>query len=1061
MLVNRYSGKCSSCKDSLAAGAGFAYRSGERWLQVCASKACHERLGLLGASVPAQAVRSLSAEGVVTFPFDRAALVLVKSMPGARWNPESKTWTVSVKPADLPRTLELADKLQLVVAPELRQAEAAGTEEAQAAEVRAAAQGLYPFQRDGVRWLALRKRALLADDQGLGKTIQTLVALPPGARVVVVAPASVKGVWAAEATKWRPDFTVEILSGRGSFRLPVPGEIVVTSYAILPEEADLSGCALVVDECFPGDTPVWTDEGRIPIREVVEGGRGKYALSFDHEKSALQWKPIVHRMVHVRQQPLVRVRFQGDSVVCTSNHKIWTEERGYVPAGALRSGETLLLLRGAVHNAGQGEDYRSVLLEELRPVQAYAGAGVAGFVPSASAAADKNMCMVRGTVLSQVAGEEAQCQEVLQPELCLLLESYASRSSCGHGGCAGGVARAASLCRNEAVVFGEDAEAESDVRPVRACSGICCVDGETGAALDGRQRTPSARCSEAPGGGAWVAHGGSGDHAPSARCYAGPAQQLRGGCGESGVADSDRVRWSRTQGASSAGSRSEEGRSAVCARVDRVEVLELGDRGEPGEGSGDDPCVYNLEVADNHNYFVGNGLLVSNCQFCRGNKTKRALAVTAMSRTADSVWFLTGTPLETDAFDLFGILLAGDMLRETYGSFATFLRIFNGVKGRWGGYVFGDPLPEASERLRRVMIRRTKAQVLPDLPQLTEQVLCVDGDMPKTLVKTLDALWEEYGDDIEAGDLPPFERISAVRAELAKARIPAMREVAASYEDAGEPLVVFSAYRAPIEDLAQREGWATITGSTPVAKRSDIVAAFQAGQLKGIGITIAAGGTGLTLTRACNVLFVDQEWNPSANVQARDRVLRIGQTRPVLSRVMVSDHPLDRRVQEILSAKARLFTAAVERTFAVKVVVAPDAVVLVEETQEQLQARLDAYAAAEKQADVVWARSRVALISDRERGKATLPEPELTPARRAMLQDALEYMVERCDGAVEKDGQGFNKPDACIGHWLAASDLVTADEETWRVLERVLSRYYGQLHTAFPEIWVPAMKETA
>ena len=95
---------------------------------------------------------------------------------------------------------------------------------------------LYPFQRAGVAWLAPRDRALLADQMGLGKTVQALVAAPAGAPVLVVAPASVKGVWAAEAARFRPDLTPTILAGRGSFRWPTPGEMVVTNPDILPGE---------------------------------------------------------------------------------------------------------------------------------------------------------------------------------------------------------------------------------------------------------------------------------------------------------------------------------------------------------------------------------------------------------------------------------------------------------------------------------------------------------------------------------------------------------------------------------------------------------------------------------------------------------------------------------------------------------------------------------------------------------------------------------------------------------------------------------------------------------
>lgn len=110
---------------------------------------------------------------------------------------------------------------------------------------------LFPFQETGVSWLRDRDAALLADDMGLGKTIQVLVALPALAPVVLVVPAAVKFNWRDEAAVWRPDLRVTVLSGRGSFRWPTPGEIVVTNSAILPADVPggcPAGCVLVADE---------------------------------------------------------------------------------------------------------------------------------------------------------------------------------------------------------------------------------------------------------------------------------------------------------------------------------------------------------------------------------------------------------------------------------------------------------------------------------------------------------------------------------------------------------------------------------------------------------------------------------------------------------------------------------------------------------------------------------------------------------------------------------------------------------------------------------------------
>ena len=112
--------------------------------------------------------------------------------------------------------------------------------------------GLFPFQREGVAWLAGRHTALLADPMGLGKTVQTLCAIPEHAPVLVVAPAVAKGVWQREAARFRPDLKVTVLSGRGSFRWPAPGEMIVVNYDILPAAVPAkNGMGFTLDATIP------------------------------------------------------------------------------------------------------------------------------------------------------------------------------------------------------------------------------------------------------------------------------------------------------------------------------------------------------------------------------------------------------------------------------------------------------------------------------------------------------------------------------------------------------------------------------------------------------------------------------------------------------------------------------------------------------------------------------------------------------------------------------------------------------------------------------------------
>jgi hypothetical protein len=437
-------------------------------------------------------------------------------------------------------------------------------------------------------------------------------------------------------------------------------------------------------------------------------------------------------------------------------------------------------------------------------------------------------------------------------------------------------------------------------------------------------------------------------------------------------------------------------------------------------------------------------LIADECQRAKNHKAARSKRVRGIAEHCAQVWGLTGTPLQNRPPDLWGVLQSLNMGREVFGSWGTFTRVMNGYKGRYG-WEWGIPTPECPERMRRVMIRRMKEEVLPDLPAITRQALVVNG-LSKTLLKKLDQLWEHWADTIAIGELPSFDEFSEVRAEMAKARTPAMLDLVADYEENEKPVLVFSAHRFPIDTLAARDGWATITGDTPAAKRAEIVEAFQAGKLKGLGLTIKAGGEGITLTRADTEIFVDLDWNPSGNRQAEDRMRRIGQEAASLHVIqMTSDHKLDRHVNALINSKAQVIAAAIEATH--KFVPrdgsnGSNGVQVRHESEEDRRAAFEAIGRDEH-------ASRVQLLLGRQKERSPeRPQLDLTPEVKGALKGAYEYMISVCDGAVAKDGQGFNKPDAAISRFLMAYDLDTDD--ACRALEGLLFKYKRQLKSDFP-----------
>jgi SWI/SNF-related matrix-associated actin-dependent regulator of chromatin subfamily A-like protein 1 len=102
---------------------------------------------------------------------------------------------------------------------------------------------LHPFQRAGVRYALDRRRTFIADEQGLGKTVQSLAALEADGAfpAVVVCPASVKLNWEREARHWLPGRSVAVLEGRTDAAWTAEiqsAEILVLNYDILEAHLD-------------------------------------------------------------------------------------------------------------------------------------------------------------------------------------------------------------------------------------------------------------------------------------------------------------------------------------------------------------------------------------------------------------------------------------------------------------------------------------------------------------------------------------------------------------------------------------------------------------------------------------------------------------------------------------------------------------------------------------------------------------------------------------------------------------------------------------------------------
>lgn len=307
-------------------------------------------------------------------------------------------------------------------------------------------------------------------------------------------------------------------------------------------------------------------------------------------------------------------------------------------------------------------------------------------------------------------------------------------------------------------------------------------------------------------------------------------------------------------------------------------------------------------------------------------------------KSAKRVWLLTGTPCPNHAGELYTHLRGLDWRRLVVDGGKDPLTHEEYVQRycRWRETPFGiqitgnNParLPELKRALDGFVLRRKKEDVLKDLPPIRFEMVHLRPLDLDTAVAALDA---ELSPRVRQAvhDLDPENALTffnAVKDEagfirfrrlcgMAKAG-PVVELLEQELEDGAlEKVVVFAHHQdvvAKIADGLSRFGVRTITGATAPAERTANVAAFQTSDRVRVMVSnIVAGGVGVTLTAASEVLFAEQSWVPGENAQAANRCHRIGQTERVRVRFAALAGTLDTFIAQTLRRKIKMIQEVV------------------------------------------------------------------------------------------------------------------------------------------------------
>lgn len=322
-------------------------------------------------------------------------------------------------------------------------------------------------------------------------------------------------------------------------------------------------------------------------------------------------------------------------------------------------------------------------------------------------------------------------------------------------------------------------------------------------------------------------------------------------------------------------------------------------------------------------------VIADECHALQNRKTQQTKALKAIPTIFKTG--LSGTPAYDKPDDLWSIL---NWLYPKYWS--SFWKYYEKhvLYVENGGYrvtIGVNNEKELQKEMAGFYIRRRKEEVLPDLPekykserivdlhpkqrrayeQMRKDMLTWVGEHEDEAVAApvviaqltrLQQFSDAYGEIVTEYNEHGEPKKVFMRLAEPSTKLDAVMEI---IQSTAEPIVVFSQFSQVIELLRTRLIKAGISngifiGSTSADDRARIIQDFQAGKLRVFAGTIAAGGIGITLTRSSTVVFIDRSWSPSQNIQAEDRLHRIGQVNAVHVIDIISRDTIDaKRIEQI------------------------------------------------------------------------------------------------------------------------------------------------------------------
>lgn len=323
-------------------------------------------------------------------------------------------------------------------------------------------------------------------------------------------------------------------------------------------------------------------------------------------------------------------------------------------------------------------------------------------------------------------------------------------------------------------------------------------------------------------------------------------------------------------------------------------------------------------------------LILDESQYIKNKNSKIFKAINKVNTTHKIA--LSGTPIENSLDDLWSQMqfINPDIL-GTYNFFAENFKIPIEKKQD------ENSLSELKNLIQPYILRRTKEQVLKDLPELTEQIyycnmepeqeklyekekskarnflLKTDGSSPDkiSIINTL----------MKLRQLSNHPKMVDQDSEIDSGKYIAVTNYLENLVKGKQKVIIFSSF---VTNLSFYTSWCKenkiefceITGETPSQKREQQVNLFQENENPLLFfISLKAGGVGLNITKASYVLFLDPWWNPFAEKQGVGRAHRIGQLNKVNVIRFISRNTVEEKIIKLQENKKLLSDSLLEESY--------------------------------------------------------------------------------------------------------------------------------------------------